>query len=108
MTEYPECEKMLSVQEKSQAIGEFLEWLQSGEADNTKFKRVIFLGARRIVSEHNDGKPMEDEDDWYVSDHFVDPIHYNIEELLAKFFGIDLAKVEEEKRAMLEEARNSR
>jgi hypothetical protein len=100
---YPECEKMAAIQPKSQAIGAFLEWLGSGEADKSGFERPIFLAAYRIVTETSRGELEEDE--YYVSDHHIDPIPYTMENMLARFFGIDLEKVEREKRAMLEKIR---
>lgn len=76
MPKTPECDKMKAVKPKSQAIGEFLEWLadEKGYAicENTR-------GAR---------------EDWV-------PIRFNIEEILAEFFEIDLEKVEKERRAIL-------
>lgn len=101
----PECDKMLAVKEKSQAIGEFLEWLQSGEVEqNLPMKRSIFLAAYRVKCEDRHGE-MLDEEDWTLSDVYIDPFMYNTERLLAEFFGIDLEKAEKEKRALLEEIR---
>lgn len=101
--EYPECEKMAAIQEKSQAIGEFLEWLHTGEADESGFERPVFLGAYRIVTENSRGEL--DEDEYYVSESYVDAFRYITEKLLAKFFDIDLNKVEEERRTMLAKLR---
>ena len=72
---YPECEKLKKVHEKSQTIGEFLEWLE-GE------KGVVLM--------------VEKEDETY-------PIsfQYHTEGLLAEYFEIDLKKVEAERREML-------
>jgi hypothetical protein len=103
MNEYPECEKMAAIREKSQAIGEFLEWLNSGEADGSRFERPVFLGAYRIVTETSRGELEEDE--YYVSDVCIDPFPYTTEALLAKFFNVDLNKVEKERQAMLAELR---
>mgnify|MGYP001566530051 CR=1 FL=1 len=75
---YPECKKMRSVKEQSQTIGEFLDYL-SGES---------------IVLAHYERS----------SDKLV-PIYQSIENLLADYFDIDLDKVEEEKRQMLDEMR---
>ena len=99
----PECDKTLAVHEKSQAIGDFLTWLGSGEADKSEFKRPIFLSAYRIVTETSRGELEEDE--YYVSEDHIDPIPYTMENMLARFFNIDLDKVEKEKRAILEELR---
>jgi hypothetical protein len=98
--EYPECDKMVAVQEKSQAIGEFLEWLQSGQADKSSFERPVFLGAYRIITENDYGEEL-DEDSYTVSKRTIHPFQYTTEALLARFFDIDLKKVESEKRAML-------
>jgi hypothetical protein len=35
------------------------------------------------------------------------PIHYDVQKLLAEFFGIDLDKLEQEKRTMLDELRKA-
>lgn len=105
---YPECNKMLAVKERSQVIGEFLEWLQSGEADSTAFKRRVFLATHGLETTYWDQLAQEEcdlpEDEWEVGDELC-PFQYTTEELLAKFFGIDLAKAEKEKQAMLEEQR---
>jgi len=84
MIEMPECERLKAVQEQSQIIGEFLEWLGDEKGyfictygDNAEFPQLPFL----------------------ISD--------SRERLLAEFFGIDLDKVEKEKRALLEELRKS-
>lgn len=75
----PECEKLAAVSKESQPIGVFLEWLQ---------------GERGIVLAEYD----DDEED-------LVPVHIRIENLLAEFFEIDLNKVEEERRALLESIR---
>jgi hypothetical protein len=77
MSKYPECEKMVAVQDKSQAIGEFIEWLQ-----HYKEYEICHIC------------PEEGE---YA------PIYFSTEELLAEFFEIDLKKVEKERRKMLKE-----
>jgi len=77
---YPECEKVANVKDKSQAIGEFLEWL--------RIEKGIIMCERRGES-----------------DSLV-PSFLRNEQLLADFFDIDLDLVEKEKRAMLEELRN--
>lgn len=74
---YPECEKMRAVHEKSQAIGEFLDWLS---------ERGIILAS-------------------YYEEAGLSPYRVNIVELLAEYFDIDLDKAEQEKRTILEELR---
>jgi len=106
---YPECEKMRQIQSKSQAIGEFLEWLGSGEADDTRFNRGVFLAAYLINNEEWDNEKgkyvLLSEDEWEVSESRLFTFSYNTEKLLAKFYGIDLNKMEQEKRAILAELR---
>ena len=84
MNEYPQCDKLLAVKDKSQVIGEFLEWLQ-GEKN-------------LVIAEWDYGDSNTDEDP--LVRH-----RFNIQELLAEFFEIDLVKVEEERRAILDEQR---
>jgi len=74
----PECDKLLAIREKSQAIGEFLEWFQ---------------GKYVIANYYPEG-----------SDN-LQPDHIDIEKILAEFFWIDLNKTEDEKRAVLEYVR---
>ncbi len=81
--EYPECEKMKAVNDKSQSIGEFLEWLAS--------EKRVYLATYLETEEVDADKLCL----W----------HQSKESLLAEFFKIDLKKVEDERRAMLEKIR---
>ena len=81
-SQYPEHAKMERVMDKSQTIGEFLEWLS---------------GKKRIVLAHYGVDKFDD---------YLYPLSYDTEELLAQYFGINLNKVEQEKRQMLEEIRS--
>lgn len=76
MSSYPEHDRLAKVAEKSQACGEFVEWL-SGQG--------LQLGQ------------------WY--DHRFAPATYDIQALLAEFFEIDAKKIEKEKRKMLDDVR---
>lgn len=81
MSDYPENEKMASVRDESQTIGGFLEWL---------------LGERQLVlCEPREGR----------IDNFYMPVRYTIQDLLAEYFEIDLDKVDQERRQMLETLR---
>lgn len=80
----PECEKLVAVAPKSQAVGEFLEWLIS--------EKEIFLC-----------KQTESWEEY--GDQFV-VIRENREKLLAEFFDIDLVVVEKERQALLDYIRN--
>ena len=77
--ETPELDKMKAVHEKSQAIGEFLEWLHSKGINLAKYP---------------------DNSD-YLSIY-----RYSTEKILAEFFGIDLDKCEKERRQLLEVCHN--
>jgi hypothetical protein len=81
---YPEHAKLKKVKERSQCVGEFLEWLGTEE---------IMLGTYTRVSGRR-------------SESFM-TIGESTESLLARFFDIDLNKLEEEKCAMLEEIRKA-
>jgi len=76
----PELEKMKKVVDKSQVIGEFLEWLTS--------RKGIWL-------------VRYNENDQAIN------VHDSKEQLLAEFFKINLVKAEREKRMILENIRRS-
>jgi hypothetical protein len=76
---YPECEKLRKVQKESNAIGEFVEWLES---------RGIFLAS-------------------YYEESGLHASRVPLQKLLAEFFDIDMDVVECEKRVMLEKLRNN-
>lgn len=84
MTRTPECDKMLAVKLESQAIGSFLDWLS---------EQGMF------ISEYTKVEGYRDEQPW--------PVSKSIEQWLADYFEIDLAKVEKERRAILEDFRKA-
>jgi len=103
----PECDKMLAVKDDSQKIGEFLDWLQEkgyricvwqeGITDATRIASAFAIASGKADPHPDiDGEPERG---------FV-PINPDIEKLLAEYFNIDLGKVEQEKRAILENLRN--
>ncbi len=79
---YPEHDKLREISDKSQIIGEFLDWMSYE-------KHIV----RARWGEDEDG------DDVLLVDN------ESIEGLLAEFFGIDRDKIEAEKLAMLETLR---
>ena len=105
--EYPEHEKLAKIKEQSQAIGEFLEWLESKHRSICKWQEGITEADRIIdafATAHGKGNPdinEEPERGWF-------PICQSIEKTLAEFFNIDLNKLEQEKRQILEEIRADR
>ena len=84
---YPECEKLAKVSEKSQLIGEFLEWLQNEkEIALAKWAQVegsVFSNSNLFLVNHT-------------------------ESLLYEFFEIDMKKVEKERKQMLKELRENK
>jgi hypothetical protein len=82
MPNCPECEKLEKVAEESNDIGQFIEWLLEHEYQICTYSEM-------------------DGDGEYVA------AHTSIEELLASYFKIDLKKVEQERRALLDWVRNS-
>lgn len=77
VSEYPEHEKLKAISHYSQRIGEFLEW-----CSYEKGFSLCFMNG----------------DDYH-------PINILPNDLLAEFFEIDKWKLEDEKRAMLDELR---
>lgn len=107
MSEYPEHEKQAAVLEQSQAIGEFLDnglptmglvlyqkITRPCEADH-KCSRSRWHSDEELAT-IVDGRVQIEE--WW-------PTHRSIQSILAEYFGIDLDKIEAEKRQMLDELR---
>jgi len=117
--ESPECEKMVKVAEDSQKIGEFLDWLQEQSihlckphkhTDSCYSWGTVEPPANGIRSwkmgvnyrqKYTDEKWLDcgyhDGEMVYIRDSF--------EKLLARYFDIDLDKIEKEKQAILKEIR---
>lgn len=76
--QYPELEKLKAVSDKSQDIGEFIDWLQT--------EKGIFFGT-------------------WEGDN-VKVVRASTESLLADYFGIDLKKVESEKNQIFQQLKN--
>lgn len=83
---YPECEKLSKVSEKSQLIGEFLDWLQ----DEKKIALAKWAQVEGALFDN-------------TSTLFL--IHDSTESFLAEFFEIDMKKVKKERKQMLKEQR---
>lgn len=87
MTAYPEHEKLQKVQDKTQVMSEWVEWLQA---------------KGYVLAEYGTGKPGDDR-----SPDRLYPVHSDPSDLLADFFDIDRKVLEQEKRAMLDEMRRN-
>jgi hypothetical protein len=124
MGDYPEHEKLQAVSEQTQAIGEFLDWLNSQgvhlmtwREDLTDTRPDDWCEAAKYSHLHCDHWGTEDET--HECCRCAKP--YGLREvtgikgwvskrrstlqLLADWAGIDLAKIESEKRQMLESIR---
>jgi hypothetical protein len=130
-TDYPEHAKLTAVADKSQAIGEFLEWLQGrcticrfqDAGNNGKPRYVWTVPVGELVRRGmlDEGRPWTADDVAHGGDaargqaapnpEFEEwgegyrPVFRRIEDWLAEYFQIDLAKVEAEKKAMLAQLR---
>jgi len=129
MAEYPEHEKLSKISDKSQAVGDFLEWLR-GE------KEIVFAAyeparwfcphcgeipeervhkARNLmVDDHGCRECIgsSDADRWKSVVTFQSGGLYPrtlppMEKLLAEFFDIDLDVIEDEKRHMMDAMREA-
>lgn len=87
---YPECEKLHAVHEESQKIGDILEWLQQEQG--------------YTLCKYQDEEYSPEMDEGFPAGFY--PTYERIEELLAKYFQIDMDKVDDERRQMLEDLRN--
>lgn len=76
MDNLPEHDKLRAVSDKSQVIGDFIVW----------------LGFHGVVLAR-----------W--GEYDLEPINRSVDTWLAMYFGIDLKKLEAEKRALLDEVR---
>lgn len=74
----PELNKMAAIRDKSQVIGEFLDWLHN--------ERGLTLAT--FIDDEDRGEVMV-------------PFHFSTEKLLAEFFEIDLDRIEKERRLVL-------
>jgi hypothetical protein len=92
MTEYPEHEKLEKIMDKSQVVGEFIEWL-------------MYIKDMHISEyhEHSDICYEDGERICGMSENNLYPISEKADDLLAEFFGIDQKKITEEKEAMYQE-----
>ena len=80
--QYPECEKFAENIIDSRVIRDFMEWLN---------EKKIFLAT------------YTHEEPFY---HEIGRVRKNIEELLAEYHGIDLKKLDEERRAIIAAAQS--
>lgn len=115
MSAYPEHDKMTEVAVQSQAIGEFLEWLAEKHIVLARYRDDItdsrVCSCRGSLGDR-DPKPncqWCSGSGWHTItlDTRLEPESYSITKLLAEHFDIDLVKIEQEKRAMLDDLRGA-
>jgi hypothetical protein len=109
MSDYPEHDKMQTIAEHSQKIGEFLDWLRH-EKHVQMLTTSVFTERCPVAScdPRDEGQYCPRCDNTGVIQIKADtPFWPNPVSLLAEYFEIDLDKIEDEKRAMLEKLRNA-
>jgi hypothetical protein len=89
----PECEKLTSVSQFSQKIGEFLDWI--AQTHGVVFSKYHTHSDEGCYDEEGNRTCGVRTDD-------LDRFFFDKEKLLAEFFEVDLEKVENERRALLE------
>lgn len=94
---YPEHDKLAAGKNQSQEIGDFLEWLSESGVVMCKWH-----DAR--LGQYWDSE-LEEFANTVDSSEFL-PIHETVNELLARYFGIDLDVLEQENWEMLEGLRS--
>lgn len=70
----PTLDKMMTVKDESQKIGNFIEWLQAEHIVLAKYQKVRGYREELLL-----------------------PEHFTTEKLLARYFGIDLEEAERER-----------
>jgi hypothetical protein len=118
-----EHDKLNAVADKSQVIGEFLDWLswEKGITLATQHKHDEHCTCSDEWHGYRDSRPLATTgcpacggSPWHpgklcgYTDGQLQPAYrFSIEDWLAEFFEIDLEKIEQEKRAMIEALRTA-
>lgn len=82
----PECDKLSDVHEDSNKVGQFLEWM-------TQERGIVFASWQPADPDYTA---------FFGETESLRPQCLNINELLAEYYGVDLKKVEEERRTILD------
>ena len=109
MVEYPEHNKLHAVRDRSEAIGEFLEWLRGQRVNLMVWREDIEdtmpCSNWNCIGGEVRGKPCPfcngTGQTTYMRKEWW-PLGKTIEGILAEYFDVDLDKLEAEKRAMLD------
>jgi hypothetical protein len=116
-SQYPEHDKLEAIKTESQAIGNFIEWLRytkkiqfakyvdtEHEIPVKPTKPVFPVNGDRVAMVLYDTPTPTPAPEVYTTTEFT-PQFFNISDILAEYFDIDLKKLEAEKLAMIEEIR---
>src|SRR5271157_2930637 len=95
MSDFPEHDKLHVVKVQSQAIGVFLSWLQEEQS--------VVLSKRY---KHNENCIDDGERVCGTESDLLVPVYCSISQWIAQYFDIDEAKLEAEKRSMLDDLRS--
>ena len=96
--ECPECERLHEVAPESQKIGEFLEWLRG--------QKQIMLAQYHAHSKECRASDGDLACGYRRND--LEPVRNPTEKILAEYFKIDLDKVENERRTLLDYLRSNK
>jgi hypothetical protein len=96
MPDYPEHDKLRIVADRSQEIGTFLDWLMDDQGYELAVRHAHVQDCR-----DSDGSSL-----CAAQDGELLPANIPIRVLLARYFDINEERLEDEKRAMLDELRD--
>lgn len=102
---YPEHDKLTAISALSQAIHDFLEWASADKGLHLAYWSCLDgYDERESIYHRDEGHrlPMHGDEGHECAMDTLHPSLVTDQSLLADHFGIDLAKIEEEKRAMLD------
>lgn len=99
VVKYPEHEKLKALDGKKEAVQNFLDWLYDGA--NLCVADVMIVCEN--CEENEEGCLCRK----FHGEERLHPVRMTREVLMAKHFEIDLRKIDDEKRAMLDEIRAS-
>ena len=118
MANYPEHEKQAKVKEQAQTIGEFLEWLASQDIQlhERPTKEAVIARMKGLPVDNDHCPECGKRTEKYCSQCRVGivndywdtyfPVRKTIEQILARYFEIDLNQIEEENRQLLDKIRS--
>ena len=104
---YPEHRKLRTISSESQAIGSFLDWLGETKCIELAVRHKHVDSCYATIDSVDQAMKISPRRMCGYSDDELVPAHISIRKILAEFFDIDEAKIEQEKQEMLEELRRN-